>query len=197
MIQNIVFDMGNVLLDYNPSVPLAAYCKTKEEQGTIRRELFEGPEWIQGDLGNLTYEEKYESVKQRVPKQMHPSLKRCVYEWDICMQPIAGAKEFCDYVKEKGYKIFVVSNAGYDFYDYFPRFAPFDYFDGIVISADIHMIKPEAGIYRYFLDTYHLCAEECLFIDDRRNNVEGARQAGMIGEVFSGDFWQIKRQYNL
>ena len=52
MIQNIIFDMGNVLLEYNPQVSLDLFCRTEQEKDVIRRELFLGPEWVQGDLGN-------------------------------------------------------------------------------------------------------------------------------------------------
>lgn len=195
MIRNIVFDMGNVLLDYNPQVPLDAFCRTEEEKNVIRRELFEGPEWIQGDLGNITEDGKYESVRKRVPKHMHPALKRCVYEWDICMKPVPGAREFCEYVKQKGYGLYVLSNASDTFYNYFPRFAPLDFFDGIVVSADIHVIKPDIRIYRYLLDTYSLTPEECLFLDDREDNAAGAKQAGMSAEVFRNDFDAVRRKY--
>lgn len=197
MIKNIVFDMGNVLLDYNPEVPLDAFCKTEEEKAVIRKELFGGPEWIQGDLGNMTNEERYESVKQRVPEAVYPALKKCVYEWDICMKPIPGAMEFCEYIRQKGYGLYVLSNASDAFYDYFPKFAPLDFFDGIVVSADIHIIKPDIRIYQHLLEIYHLVPEECLFIDDREDNVEGAKQVGMSGEVFRNDYDAIKSKYQL
>lgn len=197
MIKNIVFDMGNVLLDYNPEVPLDAFCKTEEEKAVIRKELFGGPEWIQGDLGNMTNEERYESVKQRVPEAVYPALKKCVYEWDICMKPIPGAMEFCEYIRQKGYGLYVLSNASDAFYDYFPKFAPLDFFDGIVVSADIHIIKPDIRIYQHLLEIYHLVPKECLFIDDREDNVEGAKQVGMSGEVFRNDYDAIKSKYQL
>ena len=57
------------------------------------------------------------------------------------------------------------------------------------------MIKPDAGIYRHLLQTYDLIPEECLFIDDRAENVEGAKKEGMAGVVFGGDFEEIKEAY--
>ena len=44
MLKNIIFDMGNVLLDYDPEIPLNEFCRSEEEKDAIRRELFEGPE---------------------------------------------------------------------------------------------------------------------------------------------------------
>ena len=197
MIKNIVLDMGNVLLAYNPQVPLDLFCRTNEEREIIFRELFEGPEWIQGDLGNLGNDEKYESIQKRVPKEMLPALRRCVYEWYVCLKPIAGAREFCEYAKQKGYRLYVLSNAAKDFYDYFPKFAPLDYFHGVVVSCDLHMIKPDVRIYQYLLDTYGLCPKECFFVDDRAENVKGAKHAGMSGAVFDGDFGILKERYHL
>ena len=197
MIKNVVFDMGNVLLRFDPQVPLDLFCRTQEEKKTIRRELFEGPEWIEGDLGNITNEEKYERIRARIPRQMHPALKKCVYEWDVCMEPLPGAKEFCTELKEKGYPIYVLSNASVEFYRYFPRFAPLDFFDGVIVSADIHMIKPDARIFQYLFERYGLAPEECLFIDDMERNVAAGRQAGMQGDIFDGDFERVRKTYCL
>ena len=197
MIHNIVLDMGNVLMEYNPQVPLDLFCRSEEEKNVIRRELFDGPEWIQGDLGNMTNEERYESVRLRVPDDMYESLLRCVHEWDICMKPLKQAQAFCKYAREKGYGLYVLSNASDQFYQYFSRFAPLDYFDGIVVSADLHIIKPDVRIYRHLLSAYGLAPEECLFIDDMPANVEGAKKAGMEGVVFTGSFDEIVEKYHL
>lgn len=197
MIKNIIFDMGNVLLSFNPEIPLNTFLQTEEDKDIIRRELFCGPEWEQGDYGYLTNSERYEPVSKRVPERLHKQLKQCVEEWDICMKPILNAKEFCEYAKNNGYHIYVLSNADNNFYRYFPRFAEIDYFDGVMVSSDVHMIKPEIRIYKHFLAVYSLIPEECLFIDDREENIAGAKEAGMNGFVFKGDFEMIKNKFQL
>jgi len=101
MIKNIVLDMGNVLLDYNPDVCLNLFVREEEDRQLIKRELFEGPEWKQGDLGYITDEERFAGVSSRVPKRLHRELKQCVEKWDVCMLPIPGAKEFCEYGKRR------------------------------------------------------------------------------------------------
>lgn len=192
--KNIILDMGNVLLTYNPQVCLDYFLDNEEDKALIMKELFQGPEWVEGDLGYMTDEERYHAVKERIPQRLHKALKNCALQWTMCMKPVAGAKEFCDYVKEKGYHLYVLSNASSSFYDYFPKeFAPLSYFDGVVVSCDIHKIKPDRAIYEYMLEKYELNPKECFFLDDRPENVEGAIALGMSGAMFEGDF-QVLRE---
>ncbi|MCD8149383.1 MAG: HAD family phosphatase [Clostridiales bacterium] len=197
MINNIVLDMGNVLLTYDPEIPLSRFLDGEEDRAVIRRELFEGPEWVLRDQGAISEEEMLARVAARVPERLYEGLRRCNYEWMICMKPIPEARIFCDEMKEKGYGIYVLSNAADNFYTYFTDFAPREYFDGILYSAEVGVVKPDARIYRCLLDRFRLRAEECLFLDDRNDNVEGARAVGMQAEVYKGNFEEIKVKYDL
>lgn len=192
-IKNIILDMGNVLLDFNPDFSLDNLCKSEEAKVIIRKELFGGEEWVKGDLGIIKNEERFELVKKRIPEKYHAELEKCVNEWDICMKPLEGAKDFCIYLKENGYRLFLLSNACNKFYDYFPKQFDMTLFDGIVVSSDIHIIKPDAKIYNYLLEKFSLKAKECLFIDDRADNVEGAKTVGMHGFQFKNDYEAVKK----
>lgn len=196
MIKNIVFDMGNVLLDYNPEIALHLFLDEDADRDIIRKELFEGPEWIQGDLGRMDNAVRYETIKARIPERLHKGLKDCVYQWQICMKPLEGARNFVLAMKEKGFGIYVLSNANEIFYEYFPAFLPLDFFNGVMISAEVHMVKPDIRIYETFMEKYGLKPEECLFIDDRRTNVEGAKAAGMKGVIFENDFERLYMELN-
>ena len=191
MIKNVVLDMGNVLLDFRPEYVMDQFCSSEEERDVIRRELFEGPEWSLGDRGDIKDKDRYDLVKVRVPEKYHEALKNCALHRDICMDPLAGAKEFCEKVKERGYRIFVLSNASDLFYVYFPKFLPLDFFDGVFVSADYFMLKPDVEIYKTFLNKYGLKGEECLFIDDRQDNIEGAAKAGLNTFRFEGDYEKV------
>ena len=192
MIKNYIFDMGNVLLDYNPQAAMDMLGIDKEAHAIFLKELFGGPEWVQRDLGHISVDELFKGVSRRVPEKFHADLKKCCEEWDVCMTPLDGAKEFCDLLKEKGYGVYVLSNAAESFYEYFARQFDLEFFDGIVISADVHVTKPDIRIYEHLLEKYNLKAEECLFIDDRADNVEGAIKAGMNAVQFNGNFETIK-----
>ncbi len=186
--------MGNVLLDFNPDAVLDEFCSSEEEKDVIRKELFEGPEWMMGDRGDIKDCERFDLVKVRVPEKFHEALRRCADEWDVCMKPLPGAREFCETVKERGFGIYVLSNASDLFYKYFPNLLPVDFFNGVFVSSDYKMLKPDEEIFMTFLAKYGLNAGECLFIDDRKENVSGAENAGLNGWVFDGDFEKIIRR---
>ena len=191
MIKNVVLDMGNVLLDFNPEFVMNMFCSSPEEKEIIDKELFNGPEWKMGDRGDIKDKDRFDLVKERVPEQYHEALKNCADRWDVCMTPLDGAGEFCRSVKESGFGIYVLSNASDLFYVYFPKFLPLDFFDGVFVSSDYLMLKPDVEIYKTFLEKYGLKGDECLFIDDREDNIEGAKKAGLNTFRFEGDYKAI------
>ena len=193
VIKNIIFDMGNVLLQFRPQVALDTFFDTQEDKDIINRELFLGPEWIMGDEGIITNEERYDRICHRIPERLHEQFKRCIGGWDACLIPVPGADEFCQEAKERGYGMYILSNACNRFRHFFPREFREDYFDGIVVSSEIKLIKPNPEIYNYILKTYGLKPEECLFLDDREENVETALGTGMRAEVFKGDWEEIRK----
>lgn len=190
MIKNIIFDMGNVLLDYNPRIPLGMYLDNDSDRTLIRKELFESEEWILRDKGMITKDEMYHRIVQRIPdrEDLKNGLRKCIDNWYVCMKALPGARECVESCKKAGYKVYILSNAGDDFHEYFKEFLPEEYFDGIIVSAFIHKIKPEPEIYQHLLNQYHLKAEECFFVDDRQDNVEAAVAAGMYGMRFEGSY---------
>ena len=193
MIKNIIFDMGNVLLDYNPDAAMQVLGINEKAKPVIMKELFGGNEWVQLDLGNISIDEAFENIKQRIHEEYHSDLRKCIDGWDVCMVPVEGAKDFCEFVKSNGFGVYVLSNAHKSFYSYFPRYFDLDFFDGVVVSADVHTVKPDIKIYKHLLEKYSLKAEECLFIDDRADNVDGALKSGMKAVQFKNDFEEIKQ----
>lgn len=192
-IKHLIFDMGNVLMRYDPEVPLREYVTSEEARDLIRKELFQGPEWVERDRGTISIKDMYESVAKRIPEQYHEELKKCVYGWDICMEPLEESVKLCEDARKWGYRTYVLSNAAADeFYRYFPKFSPLEAFDGVMVSSEVHLIKPDVRIYECLLEKYHLNPEECLFLDDREDNVDGARKAGMQAMVFTEDYESLR-----
>lgn len=191
MIKNIIFDMGNVLLKYDPWLVLNNLVDSMEDRQIIYQELFCGPEWVQGDCGIITNEERFEGVSKRVPMRLHDKLRECIDHWFEFLTPIEGAQAFIDYVRARGYRTYVLSNACSRFYTYFPWSYDVNGFDGIVVSSQEKMIKPDARIYSTLLERFGLNASECFFIDDVERNIDGARKLGISGYVFKEDYQNL------
>ena len=193
MIRNIILDMGNVLLTYEPETYAGRLC-SEEAAPYVLRELFLGPDWAKQDLGLVGKKELYDLVRPRVPEAFHQDLWTAVDHWSDLMRPVPGAAEFLREMHGLGYRLYVLSNAGTDFYEYFPRNYDTGIFSGIVVSCDLHVTKPDRRIYEYLLETYRLDPSECIFADDLPQNILGAEECGISGFLFRGDFNALKEQ---
>lgn len=187
MIRNIVFDMGNVLIDYQPLSYARKFFANEEEAQLVYRELFSGPEWLKLDEGIIDPEDAIASVCARLPDAMHPTAKELFLNWFTFIEPIQGTNELARKLKHAGYSLFILSNAAYSFHLYEGRIPIFPLLDGCIVSADEKMVKPSPAIYQLLCSRYHLQPEECYFIDDRMENVQAAQQCGMSGYCYQMD----------
>lgn len=88
-------------------------------------------------------------------------------------------------LKGKGYRLLGLSNWStkvFDIMDKFPRI--FGLLDGYLVSHKVHLLKPHKEIYEAFCQKFDVKPEECVFIDDKPANIEGAKTVGMSGIVF-------------
>ena len=185
MIRNIVFDMGNVLLRFDPKLFMERVgVEEPEDQRLIQKELFRSLEWVQMDRGTMTEAETLERVKTRVPERLHPALEELVLRWERPILAIPGMAEFVRDCRRAGYGIYLLSNASRRLHEYWKSIPGHEYFDGEFVSADHLLVKPQQQIYRKFCETFGLDPRECLFIDDLPLNIEGAITAGWQGIVF-------------
>ena len=97
------------------------------------------------------------------------------------------ARKWVGSLKEKGLKIYLLTNYPEWLFDYHYKnvFTFTDFVDGKVVSGVVKLIKPDEGIYKTLLEKYNLTAEECIFIDDRSENVEAANKLGIKGICFT------------
>lgn len=186
MIRNIIFDMGNVLRDFAPMKCILPFIQG-EDALLIRDELFGREEWRLLDRGDISYEELAARVKQRLPKRLNDTLDEIIANWHEYMPEDPEMTELVKALKANGYHMYLLSNASVRFTLYKDSFEAMKHFDGAIISAFYHTMKPEEKIYRILFDTYGLMPEECFFIDDNPDNVECGRKLGMDGHVFTGD----------
>ena len=187
MIKNIVFDMGGVIIRFDRHYFISRLGVTGEDEKLLMREVFRSREWVQMDRGSLTDLQACEIFYTRLPERLHDAVYKLVTMWDRPILPIEGMEELVKELKEKGYMVYLLSNAGYRQHEYWPKVPAAKYFDATFVSADVHLIKPQPEIYRLFWQTFDLDPNECVFIDDMPLNIEGAYFAGMDGFVFNED----------
>ena len=192
MIRNIVFDMGQVLLRFVPDYFLERCGVEGEDRGLLKREVYQSLEWARMDRGSLTDEQAAELICRRLPERLHETVHELIDRWDRPILPVEGMEELIAELKEKGYGIYLLSNASYRQHEYWPRVPASRCFDGTMVSADVKLVKPQPEIYRLLCDTFSLEPDECVFIDDAINNVEGAFLCGMHPIVFHDDVDELR-----
>lgn len=196
MIKNIVFDMGNVIIRFDPELFMVRLGLAEEDRRLLKRELFVSLEWSRMDRGSLTDEEAAEIVCRRVPERLHDAVRRLVGMWDRPILPVEGMYELVEELRGMGYGIYLLSNASFRQHDYWPRVPASKFFDGTLISADVKLVKPQPEIYRLLCDKFSLLPEECVFIDDSTSNAEGAYFCGINALVFHGDAHEMRLKLN-
>jgi putative hydrolase of the HAD superfamily len=101
-------------------------------------------------------------------------------EWEKILTVKKDSLKILKSLAAKNYNLYILSNFHKKAFDYVSnKYDFFNYFDGRVISAAVKMIKPEAEIYDYLLKKFDLEAEETVFIDDSRKNIEAASAKGI------------------
>lgn len=194
MIRNIIFDMGNVLLRWDPQHIVSRFTADAEAQRRIRAAIFEDPDWAAQDAGAISEDEMRDHIRNRLPEELHEAAMNCYNAFERHMPDIPDMQALALELKAEGHRIYVLSNANVRFADYLPGRAFFREFDGIVISAQEKLVKPDARLFRLALDRFGLRPEESLFIDDAQANVEGARAVGMAALRFDGDVGRIRAE---
>lgn len=192
MIKNMIFDMGNVLLRFEPELFMERAGVAPEDRPLVLREVFRSLEWVRMDRGALREAEATEAFCARLPAHLHGAVRELVAFYD---RPMLGFDGMCDLLaalKAKGLGLYLLSNAGFSQHDYWPRLPESRFFDGTLISCDVGLLKPQPEIYRLLCRTFSLAPEECLFIDDSPVNVEGAYCCGIDGIVFHGDVSDLR-----
>ena len=193
MIKNIIFDLGNVIVRWNPKYIVAHYTNDEIMQDKLITNLFASSHWLSFDEGSLTREQVIRNVKQTLPEEYHQMVHDMVHYWHKHAPPIAGMEELAKELKKAGYKIYLLSNTNIHFDEYKDTIPALQYFDGYYISAQAKLMKPHKEIYLDFLKTFALTASECIFIDDIEANIASAIEVGIDGYHFDGDVGKLRK----
>lgn len=192
-INTIVFDMGGVLLDFGAELFSRRLHVGAEGEALLRQHLLCTTDWVRLDRGTITEEEVYAHACARLPAELHAAAEYIIYHWNEPIVPITGTADVVRELKARGYTLYLLSNAARRQHTYWHDIPGSECFSGTLISADVHLLKPEAAIYQTLFDKFDLTAASCLFVDDFPPNIEAAENAGMQGIVFH-DAGQLREE---
>ena len=178
--KNIIFDLGNVLFQFHPEEFLSYFFdKTTIEDLMVI--IFCSDEWLELDLGNMTIPEVIDIFASRNP-QYKKEITFVLNNWSAMLIPIEKNVKILRQLKEMGYPLYILSNFHKEAFETMYQKHDFLHlFDGGIVSAYEHIIKPDERIYQLLLDRYHLNKEDCLFIDDSLTNIHIAGDLGIAG----------------
>ena len=186
MIKNVILDIGNVL-GYFQWRELGRECmKLNDEEFRIFSDaMINSGLWDEFDKAYMSDDEIIHAITDRMPTlsdripEFFKRLEDIVIDYDY-------ACPWIDELHDRGFKVYILSNYGKTAFEAGTKkrlkFVPMA--DGKVISYEIQKVKPHKEIYEFLLDKYGLKADECVFFDDRRENIEGAENVGIHGIWF-------------
>ena len=184
MIKNLIFDFGKVLVDYDfeaffmKHIPDPARCRAfapilynERIQQLLDREERPFAQLMEEIISqHLEFEQEIRIFVDQYP--------------NIVTGEVPGMRELLIRLKEEGYRLYGLTNWCSKVHLTMQQFPIFQLLDGQIISSEEHVIKPEAAIYRRLFERFDLKPEECVFADDKAENIEGGRAMGMEGIVF-------------
>jgi putative hydrolase of the HAD superfamily len=181
---NVVFDLGGVLLSWNPQEMLEKSFADPAVREIARREVMMHPDWLEIDRGTYTFDQAIE----RFVASSGLSRETIQAFMDSVPHSLTAKPESVDLlhrVKAAGNSVYCLSNMPHETFDFLERNHDFWHaFDGLVISARVGFCKPEAAIYHHLLETFELVPSETVFIDDMPENIEAAKREGIHGIRF-------------
>lgn len=186
-IDTIIFDVGNVLVDYDWESYLDSFHFSPEKREIMADVVFRSRLWDEKDRG-VGEEAALQSFIQAAP-QYEEDVRKVVEESYRTIRPRDYAKTWVKYLKSKGYKLYILSNYSEEGLKKTRHMIPEKYMDGAIFSCYVKQIKPEPEIYRTLLDTYGIVPEKAVFLDDRKENLDAAEKFGIRTILFQ-DFKQ-------
>lgn len=184
MIRNVIFDVGRVLVKFDCESALEQLGVTGSAQKAVRAATEGTKEWDEYDRSEKSDRELLDAMVANAPE--YEKEIRLLWEHiGLTIQKFDYASDWIRSLKQNGYRVYILSN--YAAHTYRETIAELDFLndaDGAVFSYQVHSIKPEPEIYQALLEKYDLLAEECIFVDDRPDNIEAAEKQGIKGIVF-------------
>lgn len=194
LIKNIVFDMGGVLIEWNPEKMLNQLHLSEADNALLNRELLHNKIWTDADKGIYNEAQLEAMACANLPKHLHESVHTLIKWYNWFLIPMPGMAALVRELKENGYHIYLLSNAPTNLRKYFAQIPGAECFDALMVSAEEQLTKPAPEIYQRLFQKFGMNPAECWFTDDNAPNVDSAVQAGMQATVFHGDVALLRKQ---
>ena len=192
MIRNVIFDFGNVLIDWNPAYLFLPYFNGDEDKCRYFTDNICNREWFTRMDRGETMDKCVADLQKTYPDYADAIAAFRDRWFDMCNGEIPGMLEIILDLKAKGVGVYGLTNWPAETFDEARRrFKTIASIDNIVVSSHVKLAKPEPAIYQLLLSKYNLKPEECVFIDDRKDNVDAAIALGMNGIVYPGTAEQL------
>lgn len=177
MINNVIFDLGNVLVNFKPKQFLLRYTNDKNRITKFISNVIQSDTWLNLDRGILSIKNARDDFISAYPEETE-LIKTFFNHWKEMLTPISKNVNLLKELKSNGYKLYILSNYIVEAFEYVKeRYDFFSLFDGLVISGKLNIIKPEREIFQYLLQNYNLYPEDSVFIDDVKQCID---QAGKL-----------------
>ncbi|WP_417596078.1 HAD family hydrolase [Parasphingorhabdus sp.] len=183
-IDTVIFDIGNVLYRWDLRCLFAKLIDDPEELDWFLAHVVT-PEWhFQHDAGR-PFADMVAERSREFPEYRDHIIAYSRRFPETIPGPVEGMVDIVRALANRGVPLFAISNFGAESWAQFRPSAPiFALFSDIVISGEEKMIKPDAAIYELALQRFSCRADQCLFIDDRLDNIEAGRALGIAGHHF-------------
>ena len=187
--KNLVFDMGNVLIEWNSEKILQAITDDIKLQNLLRKEVFETGLWVQTDEGVKTREEMIEIVSDKIGEEYRNEITQLSRYWYKYVDVYTKVQDRIIELSKMGYNIYILSNAANTFYDLVKEglLPATTVAKGIVLSCEEKVLKPNEKIYNILLERYNLYPHDTIFFDDLPENIWGAARCGINGFVVENE----------
>lgn len=184
--ENIIFDVGQVLVKFNWKEYLDSFGFSEEKTEKLANAIFLSETWNERDRGTLREEEYVNQMVQKLP-EYEEDIREIMRRSDETIVPTEYADTWIQYLKNKGYHIYILSNYSEETLRTTRKnkLTFLKYVDGAVFSCDVKQIKPEPEIYQTLLNRYKLDSKKSVFLDDRKENCEGAEKFGIHTILFT------------
>lgn len=184
MIKTFIFDLGNVIVSFNHNkIVEKLRCLCQQSSDEIFAQAISSEFVRDYNLGKISSAEFFDSVNRRLELEMEYADFPQIWNCTFAMEPIIP-EQIIKKLSES-YRLLVLSDTNELHFDFIKENFPIlDYFDDFVLSHKEGAVKPSEAIFRRVIERAKCLPEECIFIDDVENNVEGARKFGLNAMQF-------------